>query len=406
MQGSWQLVAQEKDNQIRNLKSKRLTQFAGWTMRIQSPGRADSTWLFLLDTTATAHQFDMFASDQEIDPAYKGVYRLDGDTLTIRLTGRGADRPGNLSTSQGDGTTMYVFERARSGASTVPESSSTKVLDQIVACYGGSAGQLDHPRAARLIQELADTGDPLGRMWLARSLFKGRCGFDEDSQKAQEIAGEVIGTVEQRAKQGDVHAMFLWATALEEGLGTNRNGQNNEASAYQQLAEQWYRVAAKMGHSIAAYNLAKMYENADRAAEAVQWISRAAAAGEASAMNDLGAYYHNGELGLNVDFEKAELWYQLAADAGNELAQENLATLHNRGRNSVAVQPFPYFGQGGNYYGSGAPQSRFSGPGWDEDARYREYKSRQLQVDALQRFNNNVAPGMQYIPRSALGLRP
>jgi len=396
IQGSWQVVAQEKDNQIRNGNSNRLMQVDGWTMRIQSPGRADSTWLLSLDTASTPNEFDMFASDQAVDPAFRGVYRVDGDKLTIRLAGRGVDRPRNLSTNEGDKTTMYVFERVRSGTAPAAESSSRKILDQIVACYGGSAGKIDHPRAAELIRELADAGDPLGRMWLARSLFKGRCGFDEDSQKAQQIAREVIGTVQQRARQGDSHALFLLASGLADGLGTKPD---------EKQSEQLYRVAAKQGHSIAAYNLAVVYKQSDQDAAAGQWMSRAAEAGNAEAMNNLGAYYHNGEMGFPVSKRKAQWWYEQSADAGLDLAEENLATLQSRGRNRVSVQPYAGFGQVGNYYGSGTQQSRFSGPGWDEDARYREYQSRQLQFDHMRRLNN-VLPGVQLIPRSALGLRP
>jgi hypothetical protein len=52
---------------------------------------------------------------------------------------------------------------------------------------------------------------------------------------------------------------------------------------------------------------------------------------------------------------------------------------------------------------NGYSQSGRSGPGWDEDAQYERHLARRHQFDGFRRMNQAL-PGMQPIPRSAMGL--
>ena len=73
------------------------------------------------------------------------------------------------------------------------------------------------------------------------------------------------------------------------------------------------------------------------AVKAREWYEKAAAAGSAPAMNQLGVSYHNGE-GFAKDPVAARTWYERAIAGGNTTAMVNLARLLNRGQ-GVAADP-------------------------------------------------------------------
>jgi hypothetical protein len=74
-------------------------------------------------------------------------------------------------------------------------------------------------RAQTLLREAVNRDDPLARMWLARCHSRGRMGFVADLPKARALAAAEIATVEQLAGAGVLEAVFLMATAFDEGLG-------------------------------------------------------------------------------------------------------------------------------------------------------------------------------------------
>jgi hypothetical protein len=87
------------------------------------------------------------------------------------------------------------------------------------------------------------------------------------------------------------------------------------------LAASWFRKAADAGDATAMSNLGVMYANGMGGlpkddAQAVIWYRNAADAGDAFAMNSLGAMYANGRGGLPKDNAQAASWYRKAADAG------------------------------------------------------------------------------------------
>ncbi|MCY4407306.1 MAG: SEL1-like repeat protein, partial [Rhodospirillaceae bacterium] len=88
--------------------------------------------------------------------------------------------------------------------------------------------------------------------------------------------------------------------------------------------------------------------------QAREWYIRAADAGEARAMNNLGFIYEKGLLGVR-DYGKAVVWYRRAARTGLAIAQSNLAALH--------------------YLGRGVPR--------DFEQAYRWYNAAAVQGDAL-----------------------
>uniref|UniRef100_B0T0D4 Peptidoglycan-binding domain 1 protein n=1 Tax=Caulobacter sp. (strain K31) TaxID=366602 RepID=B0T0D4_CAUSK len=96
------------------------------------------------------------------------------------------------------------------------------------------------------------------------------------------------------------------------------------------------RKAANLGLPRAQFYLAKMYEVGEGGVkkdlvEARRWTERAATAGEARAMHNLGLYYYKGD-GGERNSTKAASWFRKAADLGLVDSQFNLAQLYEFGR--------------------------------------------------------------------------
>jgi uncharacterized protein len=95
-----------------------------------------------------------------------------------------------------------------------------------------------------------------------------------------------------------------------------------------------YRKAADAGNAVGMNNLGSLYEKGlgvtKDAAEAARWYQKAADAGNALGMRNLGLLYENG-LGVTKDAAEAARWYQKAADAGNALGMVNLGIIYENG---------------------------------------------------------------------------
>lgn len=63
-------------------------------------------------------------------------------------------------------------------------------------------------------------------------------------------------------------------------------------------------------------------------AQAMAWFKKAADQDFASAQNNIGWMYQQGE-GVSKDYTKALKWYRKAASQGNPNAEQNLIALNN-----------------------------------------------------------------------------
>jgi uncharacterized caspase-like protein len=100
-------------------------------------------------------------------------------------------------------------------------------------------------------------------------------------------------------------------------------------------ARRLYDKAAAAGYAMAMNNIGGMYEGGEGVArnyaEAVRWYSKAAAAGEPIAMIDLGWLYEHGQ-GVAQDLAEARRLYETAANAGVPAGMNNLGLLYLRGK--------------------------------------------------------------------------
>lgn len=196
----------------------------------------------------------------------------------------------------------------------------TRIVDAI-GWYTGTAGRVDEPRARALFEAAAESGDVLGRMWLARAYSRGRMGFPRDAARASAIATVLVDAVRRQATLGVIEAVFLMGTAYDEGLGVAED----PAAAFE-----WFQKAAESGHTLAEHNIGNAYAAgrgvvAD-SATAVSWWTKAAAKGDAVPQLRLGEAYEAGR-GVAKDLAAARRWYADAASRGHAAAKAALERL-------------------------------------------------------------------------------
>ncbi|WP_244495124.1 caspase family protein [Bosea sp. Root483D1] len=80
-----------------------------------------------------------------------------------------------------------------------------------------------------------------------------------------------------------------------------------------------------------SYQLGRAYDKAERYKDALAAYDKAAAAGSAAAMNNLGTLHENGQ-GGKVDLQKAFASYERAAGTGNAIAMSNVGRMLQYGR--------------------------------------------------------------------------
>jgi TPR repeat protein len=95
------------------------------------------------------------------------------------------------------------------------------------------------------------------------------------------------------------------------------------------------REAAEAGDGAAACRLGDCYRTGKplppvNPRKAFRWYLRGSWAGDDSAMNNLGACYHNG-FGCTKDMAQAIHWYQRGAEAGSDEALDNLGRCYKEG---------------------------------------------------------------------------
>jgi TPR repeat protein len=69
--------------------------------------------------------------------------------------------------------------------------------------------------------------------------------------------------------------------------------------------------------------------------QAVRWYRKAAAAGDARGMVNLGVMYEKGRGGLPKDDSQAVSWYRKGAEAGDAIGMVNLGVMYESGRGGL-----------------------------------------------------------------------
>ena len=183
----------------------------------------------------------------------------------------------------------------------------------------------DYTQALPPLRKAAGAGDTDAMRYLGL-LYENGQGGDRDYDQACQW-------FRSAAEAGNADAMVDLGYLYEFGWGVTRD--------YNQ-ARQWFQEAADAGNAAAKQALlrlpspdpsaadwfaeAKRYLDAEDYALALAPLRKAAEAGNAEAMNQLGELYYYG-YGVDEDFDNAREWYRKAAEAGNPLAREALSRL-------------------------------------------------------------------------------
>lgn len=169
------------------------------------------------------------------------------------------------------------------------------------------------PKAAALwYGKAAKAGNPAAMFIYSLLLYEG-----QDVTPDRALAEDYM---KRAALAGNASAEFNWAQIL---VSQNPGGRGLD------LALPFYLKSADQGIADAQYAVALIYRNQadlgpEKAAEARQWLFRAARAGFDTAQLDLGIWLINGICGPQ-DLEDGFKWLWIAANRGNVAAQNRLA---------------------------------------------------------------------------------
>ena len=130
------------------------------------------------------------------------------------------------------------------------------------------------------------------------------------------------------ADEGDATASYYLGKMYAQGLGVEKDPQR--AIEYYQKAEKAYNIDA--AYELAEILLADATDKDDEQFKmGLNYLKRAAYAGQADALNQLGEFYENG-VWVPQDFKSAFGFYLMGALRGNAKAQFNVSRLYFAGK--------------------------------------------------------------------------
>ena len=117
LQGKWQLTGQEHGG-----KKAAAKEVAGITLEVSKAGfttregvdvKEDASVVHL-DAKARPAALDLkITAGPDLDKVVKGVWKLEGETLTVCIAEPGKDRPKEFKASEGTGHTLLVFKKLK-----------------------------------------------------------------------------------------------------------------------------------------------------------------------------------------------------------------------------------------------------------------------------------------------------
>ena len=184
----------------------------------------------------------------------------------------------------------------------------------------GKLGQADPEKAFEYYSKAAEAGSMKGMEWLAWCYDSGS-GVEKDPVKA-------FVWYERAAEMGSSYAMYMLGAACKNGSGTEKN---------EEKAFAWYLAGAEGGHASAYCEAAYCYAHGigtqQDLAQAAQWYEKAEEAGsiDMHGLEWLGAIYtHHPEV-TGPDYERGYAYYQRAAEKGSGYAMYQIGTMYRDG---------------------------------------------------------------------------
>ncbi len=200
------------------------------------------------------------------------------------------------------------FERAA-------DAGNLRAIKNLAAAYSSGVGvPLDKEGAATYYSRAVELGD-VDSMCVLASMYRNGDGVPVDKTGAAEL-------YRLAADLGDADAQYNLAFMLDGGEGILRDRVE---------AERLFELSADQGDTDACLCLGGiLYERGEYASAEGRFMD-AALKGDVKAMYNLGLMYSEGSLGES-DMEKAEEWFESAAQEGFAYAQTSLAgIMYSRG---------------------------------------------------------------------------
>jgi TPR repeat protein len=165
----------------------------------------------------------------------------------------------------------------------------------------------------------AEAGDVECMLRVASCYFEG-LGVDKDHSKA-------IPWLEKASEKNNLTAKWRLGTAYRYGRGVPID----LTRAYT-----FYSESAEAGYTPSMVSLAEMVDRGDGGiakdpSRSLEWLSKAAVAGNTLAMDRLGGRFETG-IGVAKDYAKAIYWYQKGVDGGSGYSCANLGRMYRYGR--------------------------------------------------------------------------
>jgi uncharacterized protein (TIGR03067 family) len=113
--GTWTAVSMERNGQKapeEEFKGLSVIFAADGKVTVKTPGKEDTTGKYKLDTTKKVKEITLVEADTE--KTLYGIYKIDGDNLTICADDTGADtRPTEFATKEGSTARLVVLKREK-----------------------------------------------------------------------------------------------------------------------------------------------------------------------------------------------------------------------------------------------------------------------------------------------------
>jgi len=147
--------------------------------------------------------------------------------------------------------------------------------------------------------------------------------YQESIHKLREEKEEIFQKLLELYQSGDLEACYAIGCAYGSyDAGVKRNSE---------LAHAFFLQAAEAGHPTAMRSYAfscKRLNGHEDTTETIEWLKKAAKAGDILAMSFLGIRYREGD-SLETNYDRAEFWFKSAYDAGDKASAYYLGKLYD-----------------------------------------------------------------------------
>ena len=190
----------------------------------------------------------------------------------------------------------------------------------------GRGVERDYNKTKEYIDKAIDRGYEMAAYYYG-DMYKNGWSVSVDTAKAVTYLKQSFDQVKELAKKEDVEAMHLYGLlSLDPMLGSVDSLKSFEM----------VKKATGLGHPIARNNLANWYKQGigveEDCDEALKLYKEGLDINFDRSINELGNVYYYGCGDIEVDYSKAEEYYEIAANQGNIQSQYLLGVIHHYGR--------------------------------------------------------------------------